>query len=67
MSPEDPDLKLGLAKFYMVAGNRAEFYRMIKEAVRLGGLPMREKIVTEPMFQQIQAEPDFQSLIRPTQ
>ena len=67
VSPEDPDLKLGLAKFYMAAGNRAEFYRMIKEAVRLGGLPMREKIVTEPMFQQIQAEPDFQSLIRPAQ
>ena len=67
VSPEDPDLKLGLAKFYMAAGNRAEFYRMIKEAVRLGGLPMREKIVTEPMFQQIQAEPDFQSLVRPTQ
>ena len=67
MSPDDADLKLGLAKFYMAAGNRAEFYRMVKEAVRLGGLPMREKIAMEPIFQQIQAEPDFQSLIRNAQ
>jgi hypothetical protein len=28
---------------------------------------MREKIATEPMFQQVQAEPDFQKLVKPAQ
>lgn len=65
--PEDAEVKLGMAKFYMVSGNRAEFYKSMKEAVRIGGLPMREKISAEPIFQQIQAEPDFQGLIRPAQ
>ncbi len=65
--PEDAEVKLGMAKFYMVSGNRAEFYKSMKEAVRTGGLPMREKISAEPIFQQIQAEPDFQGLIRPAQ
>jgi hypothetical protein len=40
---------------------------MLEESVRLGGLPMRERIATEPMFQQIQGEPEFQKLVRPTQ
>jgi len=28
---------------------------------------MRERIATEPMFQQIQGEPEFQKLVRPAQ
>ena len=65
ITPEDPEVRFGLAKFNMVVGNRPEFYRALGEAVKYGGLPMREKIATEPMFQQIQAEPDFQKLIKP--
>jgi tetratricopeptide (TPR) repeat protein len=67
ITPEDPEVRFGLAKFNMVVGNRPEFYRALGEAVKYGGLPMREKIATEPMFQQIQAEPDFQKLIKPAQ
>jgi tetratricopeptide (TPR) repeat protein len=67
LSPEDGDLKLGMAKFYMAIGNRSEFYRYLKEAIRFGGLPMREKIAAEGMFQKIQGEPEFQSSLRPPQ
>jgi len=65
--PDDAELKLGMAKFFMVSGKRAEFYQYLKEAIRIGGLPMREKVGSEPMFQQIQGEPDFQKLIQPGQ
>jgi len=63
--PDDAELKLGMAKFFMVSGKRPEFYQYLKEAIRFGGLPMREKVGSEPMFQQIQGEPDFQKLIQP--
>jgi tetratricopeptide (TPR) repeat protein len=62
--PEDPEVKLGMAKFYMATGNRVEFFKSLKEAIRLGGLPMREKVAIEPIFQQIQADSDFQKLIK---
>ena len=65
ITPEDPEVKFGLAKFSLVMGNRPDFYRALGEAVKYGGLPMREKIAAEPMFQQIQAEPDFQKLVKP--
>jgi len=64
ITPEDPEVRFGIAKFSLVTGNRPEFYRALEGAVKFGGLPMREKIATEPMFQQIQAEPDFQKLIK---
>jgi Tfp pilus assembly protein PilF len=67
VTPEDPEVKYGIAKFVMLTGNRAEFYRMLGESVKYGGLPMRERIASEPMFQQIQGEPDFQKLVRPAQ
>ncbi|MEY5063366.1 MAG: hypothetical protein RLZZ112_1330, partial [Verrucomicrobiota bacterium] len=67
VTPQDPEVKYGLAKFVMLTGNRVEFYKMLEESVRLGGLPMRERIATEPMVQQIQGEPEFQKLVRPTQ
>ena len=67
LSPEDADLKLGMAKFFMAIGNRLEFYRYLKDAIRFGGLPMREKIATEPMFQKIQGESEFQTSLRPSQ
>jgi len=60
-------VKYGLAKFIMLTGNRLEFYKMLEGAVKLGGLPMRERIATEPMFQQIQSEPEFQKLVKPGQ
>jgi predicted Zn-dependent protease len=62
--PEDAEVKLGLAKFSLVMGNRVEFYKLLKDAIRLGGLPMREKAAIEPLFQKIISEPDFQSSIR---
>jgi hypothetical protein len=65
--PEDAEVKLGMAKFYMSTGNRAEFYKLLKEAIRFGGLPMREKVAIEPIFQQFQSDPDFQKLIRASQ
>ena len=46
-------------------GNRVEFYKLLKDVIRLGGLPMREKVANEPLFQRIISEPDFQSAIRP--
>jgi tetratricopeptide (TPR) repeat protein len=64
--PEDAEVKLGLAKFYMASGNRQDFYKYLKDSIRLGGLPMREKIAGEPMFQQVQAEPDFLAAVRPS-
>jgi predicted Zn-dependent protease len=67
LSPEDGDLKLGMAKFYMAIGNKSEFYRYLKDAIRFGGLPMREKIAAEVMFQNIQGELEFQSSLRPPQ
>ncbi len=67
VTPGDPEVKYGIAKFVMLTGNRTEFYRMLGESVKYGGLPMRERIATEPMFQQIQGEPEFQKLIRPAQ
>jgi len=67
VTPQDPEVKYGLAKFTMLTGNRAEFYKLLEEAVKYGGLPMREKIATEPMFQQIQGEAEFQKLVKPTQ
>lgn len=67
VTPQDPEVKYGLAKFVMLTGNREEFYKMLGEAVKYGGLPMRERISAEPMFQQIQAEPEFQKLVKPTQ
>ena len=67
VTPQDPEVKYGLAKFVMLTGNRAEFYKMLEESVRLGGLPMRERIATEPMFQQIQGEAEFQKLVKPGQ
>lgn len=65
LAPEDAELKLGLAKFSLVMGNRVDFYQLLKDAIRLGGLPMREKAANEPLFQRIISEPDFQSSIRP--
>ena len=65
--PDDAEVKLGMAKFYTATGNRLDFYRNLKEAIRLGGLPMREKVAIEPIFQQLQSEPDFQKLIRASQ
>jgi tetratricopeptide (TPR) repeat protein len=65
--PEDAEVKLGMAKFYMATGNRGDFYKYLREAIRHGGLPMREKVAIEPIFQQIQGEPDFQKLIRASQ
>lgn len=67
LTPQDPEVKYGLAKFVMLTGNRPEFYKMLEEAVKFGGLPMRERIATEPMFQQIQGEQEFQKLVRPAQ
>jgi Tfp pilus assembly protein PilF len=65
--PEDAEVKLGMAKFFLANGNRLEFYKLLKEAIRLGGLPMREKVAIEPIFEQIQNESDFQKLIRASQ
>jgi tetratricopeptide (TPR) repeat protein len=65
--PEDAEVKYGMAKFYMAIGNRVEFYKLLKDAIRFGGLPMREKVAIEPIFQQIQSDPDFQKLIRGSQ
>ena len=65
LAPEDAEVKLGLAKFSLVMGKRTEFYQLLKDAIRLGGLPMREKAANEPLFQQIISEPDFQSALRP--
>ncbi|MFA9196273.1 MAG: protein O-mannosyl-transferase family [Aliarcobacter sp.] len=65
LAPEDAEVKLGLAKFSLVMGKRVEFYQLLKDAIRLGGLPMREKAANEPLFQQIISEPDFQSALRP--
>jgi tetratricopeptide (TPR) repeat protein len=65
LAPEDAEVKLGLAKFSLVMGNRPEFYQLLRDAIRLGGLPMREKAANEPLFQRIISEPDFQSSIRP--
>ena len=65
LAPEDAEVKLGLAKFSLVMGKRVEFYQLLKDAIRLGGLPMREKAANEPLFQRIISEPDFQSSIRP--
>jgi Tfp pilus assembly protein PilF len=65
--PEDAEVKLGMAKFYMATGNRVDFYKNLREAIRLGGLPMREKVAIEPIFKQLQSEPDFQKLIRASQ
>jgi len=65
--PEDAEVKLGIAKFFLANGNRLEFYKLLKEAIRLGGLPMREKVAIEPIFERIQNEPDFQKLIRASQ
>jgi hypothetical protein len=56
-----------MAKFYMAIGNREEFYRYLKDAIRVGGLPMREKIASEGMFQKIQGEPEFQASLKPPQ
>lgn len=67
LAPEDGDLKFGMAKFNMAIGNRAEFYRYLKDAIRVGGLPMREKIASEGMFQKIQGEPEFQASLKPPQ
>jgi predicted Zn-dependent protease len=67
LSPDDADLKLGMAKFFMAIGNRSEFYRYLKDAIRFGGLPRREKISTEPMFRKIQGESEFQTSLRPSQ
>lgn len=67
VTPQDPEVKYGLAKFTMLTGNRPEFYKLLEEAVKLGGLPMRERIAVEPMFQQIQGEQEFQKLVRPAQ
>ena len=65
LAPEDAEVKFGLAKFSLVMGNRVEFYKLLKDVIRLGGLPMREKVANEPLFQRIISEPDFQSAIRP--
>jgi len=67
LSPEDAELKLGMAKFYLAIGNRLEFYRYLKDAIRFGGLPMREKIASESLFQKIQGESEFQSSLRAPQ
>jgi tetratricopeptide (TPR) repeat protein len=65
LAPEDAEVKFGLAKFSLVLGNRLEFYKLLKDVIRLGGLPMREKIANEPLFQRIISEPDFQAAIHP--
>ena len=65
LAPDDAEVKLGLAKFSLVMGKRVEFYQLLKDAIRLGGLPMREKAANEPLFQRIVSEPDFQSSIQP--
>jgi hypothetical protein len=65
--PEDAEVKLGMAKFYIAVGNRVEFYKFLQDAIRFGGLPMREKVAMEPIFQQVQSESDFQKLIRASQ
>jgi Tfp pilus assembly protein PilF len=67
ITPEDAEVKFGMAKFYIATGNRLEFYKSLKEAIVFGGLPMREKVAIEPIFQQIQSEPEFQKLIRASQ
>jgi len=65
LAPEDAEVKFGLAKFSLVMGNRVEFYKLLKDVIRLGGLPMREKVANEPLFQRIVSEPDFQATIHP--
>jgi tetratricopeptide (TPR) repeat protein len=65
LAPEDAEIKFGLAKFSLVMGNRVEFYKLLNDVIRLGGLPMREKAANEPLFQRIISEPDFQSALRP--
>jgi tetratricopeptide (TPR) repeat protein len=65
--PEDAEVKLGMAKFYIAVGNRVEFYKFLQDAIRFGGLPMREKVAMEPIFQHVQSESDFQKLIRASQ
>ena len=67
ITPEDAEVKFGMAKFYIATGNRLEFYKSLQEAIRFGGLPIREKVAIEPIFQQIQSEPEFQKLIRSSQ
>jgi tetratricopeptide (TPR) repeat protein len=66
IAPDDADLKFGMAKFYMAIGNKSEFYRYLKDAIRFGGLPMREKIAADSMFQKIQGESEFQTSLRPS-
>jgi Tfp pilus assembly protein PilF len=66
IAPDDADLKFGMAKFNMAIGNKSEFYRYLKDAIRFGGLPMREKIAADSMFQKIQGESEFQTSLRPS-
>ena len=63
LEPSNAAVKFALAKFLQVTGDKDGFYSTAREAVRLGGIAMREQIAREPVFSGLRQDPRFRELI----
>ena len=63
LDPKNPEVKFMLAKFLHATGAMPEFYAAAREAIRLGGIPLRERFAAEPLYRPLRAEPQFRALL----
>lgn len=64
LQPADEEMKFMLAKILFLTGNRDEFYRVAKEAVKLGGIKMLQRFQLDPQFFPIKNDAEFQELAK---
>ncbi len=63
LDPEEADYHLLVARAAARKKNRDLFFHSAKEALRLGGIPIRETLERSPDFQEWREGPEFQKLI----
>ena len=63
IQPEDPQNQLILAKSAALNNDKEKFFPAAQSAIEMGGLPMREFIDRQPLFEAMRSEPAYKKLL----
>lgn len=55
-----------LARAYFLHNDKPKFYEAARKAIELGGVPIRETLLNEPLFAPWKADPEFKALETPS-
>jgi Flp pilus assembly protein TadD len=67
LEPKNADVKFYHARVQLVTGDVEGFYARMRQAVLLGGDPIRQRLLSDPTFQPIAGSPEFGKLLAPAE